>query len=98
LLLQALQAEGINLNLVANGILPIVDIERAIDAVNSSRREDILVWRYKRERNEEIKDYAEALMDFAANFVPSVREGAMAVGLLPNTIAKKKSIFSFARA
>lgn len=98
LLLQALQAEGINLNLVANGILPIVDIERAIDAVNSSRREDILVWRYKREKNEELKDYAEALMDFAANFVPSVREGAMTVGLLPNVSSKKKSLFSFARA
>jgi MinD-like ATPase involved in chromosome partitioning or flagellar assembly len=98
LLLQALQAEGINLNLVANGILPIVDIERAIDAVNSSRREDILVWRYKREKNEELKDYAEALIDFAANFVPSVREGAMTVGLLPNANSKKKYIFSFGRA
>lgn len=97
LLLQALQAEGINLNLVANGILPIVDVERAIDAVNSSRREDILVWRYKREKNEELKDYTEALMDFAANFIPSVRDGAMTVGLLPNVSSKKKGIFSFAR-
>lgn len=98
LLLQALQAEGIHLNLAANGILPIVDIERAIDAVNSSRREDILVWRYKREKHEELRPYAEALMDFAANFVPSVREGAMTVGLLPNVVSRKKSIFSFARA
>jgi hypothetical protein len=60
--------------------------------VNSDRREDILVWRYKKEKLEELGPFADALLGFAAHFVPAVREGAMRVGLLPNQ-TKKRSLF-----
>ncbi|MBI5295080.1 MAG: AAA family ATPase [Chloroflexi bacterium] len=88
LLQQALSEEQIELALIPNGILPIVDPRLAAQAVNSDRREDILVWRYKKEKLEELGPFADALLGFAAHFVPAVREGSARIGLLPN--ARKK--------
>lgn len=73
-----------NIELTPNGIIPLVDPELAITAVNSDRRQDILIWRYKEERSEELQPFAEALIDFAAHFVPAVKEGAQRTGLLSN--------------
>lgn len=84
LLQQALSEDQIELALIPNGILPIVDPRLAAQAVNSDRREDILVWRYKKEKLEELGPFADALLGFAAHFVPAVREGAARIGLLPN--------------
>ena len=92
LLQQALNEDKIDLALIPNGILPIVDPRLAAQAVNSDRREDILIWRYKKEKLEELGPFADALLGFAAHFVPAVREGAMRVGLLPN-FTKKRGLF-----
>lgn len=60
--------------------------------MNSDRREDILLWRYRKEKLEELGPFTDALLGFAAHFVPAVREGAGRVGLLP-PVAKKRSWF-----
>jgi len=54
LLQQALNEDKIDLALIPNGILPIVDPRLAAQAVNSDRREDILIWRYKKEKLENL--------------------------------------------
>jgi MinD-like ATPase involved in chromosome partitioning or flagellar assembly len=78
----ALYEDQIDLSLVPNGVIPMVAAHIAAHGVNSDRREDILVWRYKREKLEELEAYTEALLNFAAHFVPAVREGASRAGLL----------------
>ena len=80
----ALYEDEIELSLVPNGVIPMVEAYLAAHGVNSDRREDILVWRYKREKLEELEAYTEALLSFAAHFVPAVREGASRAGLLAN--------------
>jgi MinD-like ATPase involved in chromosome partitioning or flagellar assembly len=92
LLQQALAEDKIELALIPNGILPNVDPRLTAQAVNSDRREDILVWRYRKEKLEELGPFAEALLGFASHFVPAVREGASRVGLLP-PLTKKRSWF-----
>jgi len=92
LLQQALTEDKIELALIPNGILPIVDPRLTAQAVNSDRREDMLIWRYRKEKLEELGPFAEALLGFAAHFVPAVREGASRVGLLPH-FTKKRSWF-----
>jgi MinD-like ATPase involved in chromosome partitioning or flagellar assembly len=97
LMLSTLDAHNISMPLVANGVIPYTDRTLARAAVNSDRVEDNLIWRFKRQRPEEIKDFAEALVDLASQFTPNIRESAMAAGLLPGTAPRKKSLFSFAR-
>jgi MinD-like ATPase involved in chromosome partitioning or flagellar assembly len=92
MLQQALAEDKIELALIPNGILPNVDPRLTAQAVNSDRREDILIWRYRKEKLEELGPFADALLGFAAHFVPAVREGASRVGLLPPA-AKKRSWF-----
>jgi MinD-like ATPase involved in chromosome partitioning or flagellar assembly len=92
MLQQALSEDKFELALIPNGILPIVDPRLAAQAVNSDRREDILIWRYKKEKLEELGPFADSLLGFAAHFVPAVREGASRVGLLPNA-GKKRGWF-----
>ena len=82
--------DKIELALIPNGIIPIVDPRLAAQAVNSDRREDILIWRYRKERLEELAPFADALLGFASHFVPAVREGASRVGLLPGAPKKRK--------
>jgi hypothetical protein len=89
MLQQALSEDRIELALIPNGILPIVDPRLAAQAVNSDRRDDILIWRYKKEKLEELGPFVESLLGFAAHFVPAVREGAARVGLLPNAGRKR---------
>jgi hypothetical protein len=93
LLQQALSEDQINLALIPNGIIPIVDPRLAAQAVNSDRREDILIWRYKKEKLEELAPFAEALLGFAAHFVPAVQEGAVRTGLLRGQGKKKRRLF-----
>ena len=97
LMLATLEAHSISMPLVANGVIPYTDRTLARAGVNSDRPEDNLIWRYKRQRPEEIKDFAEALVDFASQFTPNIRESAMAAGLLPGAPTKGKGLFSFAR-
>ncbi|MBV6433337.1 MAG: hypothetical protein IANPNBLG_03515 [Bryobacteraceae bacterium] len=92
MLQQALSEDKIELALIPNGIIPIVDPRLAAQAVNSDRRDDILIWRYKKEKLEELGPFADSLLGFAAHFVPAVREGASRVGLLPN-VGKKRGWF-----
>ena len=83
LLNQALQEDGLGFRLAPHGVIPYVDPRLADAAVNSERRTDILIWRWKKERPEELAPFAEALIGFAAHFVPGIREAAAAAGLLP---------------
>jgi hypothetical protein len=78
----ALYEDEIELKLTPNGVIPVVAAHLAAQGVNSDRREDILVWRYQREKLEELEAYTEALLNFATHFVPAVREGASRAGLL----------------
>lgn len=88
ILQQALTEDKLGFTLSPNGIIPVVDPRLAAQAVNGDRREDILIWRYKKENIEELAPFAEALLGFAAHFVPTVQEGAARVGLMP--VAEKK--------
>jgi MinD-like ATPase involved in chromosome partitioning or flagellar assembly len=97
LMLATLDAHNISMPLVANGVIPYTDRTLARAAVNSDRPEDNLIWRFKRQRPEEIKDFAEALADLATQFTPNIRDTAMSAGLLLGAPARKKSLFSFAR-
>ena len=87
---EALREDDIRLNLAPNGVLPVVDAHLAAEAINSDRAGDILAWRYKRERCEELADYTEALVGFAGHFVPAVREGAARAGLIAGSDGRKK--------
>ena len=91
ILQHALREDEIHLSLAPNGILPVVDAHLATEAVNSDRVEDILVWRYKREKLEELQAYTEALIGFASHFVPVVQEGAARAGLTARANGHKKS-------
>ena len=57
------------------------------------REDDIDVWRYQREKHEELEDYTQALVDFACNFVPVVKEGAGRIGLV-NGHGQKKGLLA----
>jgi hypothetical protein len=48
-----------------------------------------LIWRYKKEKLEELGPFTDALLGFAAHFVPAVREGAARVGLYPNQTRRR---------
>ena len=89
MLQQALSEDKIELALIPNGIIPIVDPRLAAQAVNSDRREDILIWRYKKEKLEELGPFTDSLLGFASHFVPAVREGASRIGLLPSQTKKR---------
>jgi MinD-like ATPase involved in chromosome partitioning or flagellar assembly len=94
MLLDSLKEDNLDINLVPNGILPCIDSRIAAHAVNSDSRQDILVWRYKNERLEDLKGFVEALLSFASHFVPAINEGAARVGLLPGQ-KKKKGILGW---
>ena len=96
--IESISLHHISMPLVANGVIPYTDRTLARAAVNSDRAQDNLIWRFKRERPEEIKDFAECLIDLATQFTPNIRDSAMAAGLLPGAPARKKSLFNFARA
>lgn len=83
LLQHSLKEDHLHLPLAPNGLLPFVAPHLTSEAVNSDRAEDILVWRYKREKPEELAAYVDALVGFASHFVPVVREGAARAGILP---------------
>jgi MinD-like ATPase involved in chromosome partitioning or flagellar assembly len=86
----ALYEDEIDLSLTPNGVIPMVAGHLAAHGVNSDRRDDILVWRYKREKLEELEAYTEALLSFAAHFVPAVQEGASRAGLLAHSNGRPK--------
>lgn len=90
ILQQALTEDKLEFTLSPNGIIPVVDPRLAAQSVNGDRREDILIWRYKKEKIEELAPFAEALLGFAAHFVPTVQEGAARAGLLPGSGEKKR--------
>lgn len=92
LLQQALSEDKIEMVLIPNGIIPFVDPRLTAQAVNSDKREDVLIWRYRKEKLEELGPFAESLLGFASHFVPAVREGASRVGLLP-AFTKKRTWF-----
>ncbi|MBU2611451.1 MAG: hypothetical protein KJ606_11005, partial [Chloroflexi bacterium] len=93
LLKEALREDKMDLALIPNGVLPMVDPRLAAQAVNSDHREDILIWRYRREKLEELAPFAESLIGFAAHFVPAIQEGATRAGLLASRGGKKRGIF-----
>jgi len=93
ILQNALNEDRINISVAPNGILPFVDPNITAQAVNSDNIDDILVWRYKKERLPELAVFTESLIAFAAHFVPAIREGAARIGLLPGQ-QKKKGILN----
>jgi len=80
LLRQSLKNDGLDFDIVPNGIIPAVDPTIAEVAVNSERRQDILIWRAKIQNPEELRPFSEALIGFASHFVPSLPEAAARVG------------------
>lgn len=90
LLQQAIQEDKLGLTLTPNGILPFVDPHWASVAVNGDKPQDILVWRYRVSKPEELADFTHAVVDFASHFVPPVREGAARIGLLSSAKATGK--------
>lgn len=90
MLQEALREDQIDLALIPNGVIPVVDPRLTTHAVNSDRIEDILAWRYQREHIEELQPFVDSLLGFASHFVPSVRDGASRVGLLPGQVAPRK--------
>lgn len=97
MLQQALQEDKVEMALVPNGVIPFVDPRLAAQAVNSDKREDVLIWRYKKERLEDLEAFSEALVGFATHFVPTVREGAVRAGLLPGGQRETKRSKIFGR-
>jgi hypothetical protein len=93
LLTQSLREERIEPALAPGGVIPAVDPRLAAQAVNSERRKDIFIWRYKREHLEELSPFSDALLSFAAHFVPTVTEGAERVGLLPSRPRARRRLF-----
>ena len=93
-LMEALREDDIHLNLAPNGILPVVEAHMATEAINSDRVEDILAWRYKRQRPEELQDYTEALIAFASHFVPAIQEGAARSGLINGAGGRRQGLFA----
>jgi cell division FtsZ-interacting protein ZapD len=100
LLSQALREERLELASMQGiaspgGVVPFVDPHLAAQAVNSEHRKDILIWRYRREHLQELTPFSEALLSFAAHFVPTVTEGAQRVGLLSAPTNGRRRLFSF---
>ena len=93
MLQEALREDEINIDMSPNGIIPMVDAHMAVHAVNSDRRDDILIWRYKNEHPEELAAFANALIGFATHFVPTVQEGAARVGLIPRNDKPRRGVF-----
>ena len=93
MLQEALREEAIHIDMTPNGIIPMVDAHMAVHSVNSDRRDDILIWRYKNEHPEELAAFADALVGFATHFVPTVQEGAARVGMLPRNDKPKRGMF-----
>jgi MinD-like ATPase involved in chromosome partitioning or flagellar assembly len=90
-LLEALKNDGLDIPIVPNGILPLVDPELALDAVNSDRIDDIFVWRYKKTHLTELEEFSRAIVDFGSQFVPALPLAAANVGLIKQE--KKRSLF-----
>lgn len=92
---RALQEDEFTLSMAPNGIIPAVPIPVAAHAINSDDIRDIMVWNYKRTRSEDLQGFSEALVAFAAQFVPTIREGAVRVGLVSDNGQgkQKKSLF-----
>ena len=97
LLQQALREDKLDINLAPNGVLPLVDPHLAAQAVNGDSPQDILIWRYKVSKLEELAPFADALFGFAAHFVPSVSESAANIGLIPGAKANGKKASFFRR-
>jgi len=95
LLSQALREDRLELALSPGGVIPAVDPRIAAQAVNSDRRKDILIWRYRQEHLEELSPFSEALLSFAAHFVPTITEGAQRAGLLSSPANGRRRLFSF---
>jgi len=95
LLSQALREDRLELALSPGGVIPAVEPRIAAQAVNSDRRKDILIWRYRQEHLEELSPFSEALLSFAAHFVPTVTEGARRTGLLSAPVNGRRRLFSF---
>lgn len=87
------EVDGLDLQITPNGVLPFVPPDYTVPAVNSNRRDDILIWRYFRDRPAELAPYAEALVNFAAGLVPVVREAAVARGLIGEPRKRRRLFF-----
>jgi MinD-like ATPase involved in chromosome partitioning or flagellar assembly len=86
-----------DLKLAPNAILPTVDPQLQIPAVNSNNSRDLFIWRYRDERPEELAAFSEALVGFASNFMP-IRDIAVRAGFIPSSAApKKQGLFSWSR-
>jgi len=87
---QALTQAQIPLSLAPHGVLPLVPPDISLYAVNANSRDALFVLRYLKKKEPELRPYVEALVGFAANFVPTVPEAAARIGLLPPSTDRKR--------
>lgn len=93
LLQSALKDDKVDISIVPNGIIPHVNSDAALDAVNSDRIEDVLVWRYKNQKLEELEAFSQAVVSFGSHFVPVLKEAAVRAGLERAHNEQKRGLF-----
>ena len=79
-----------NLDLTPRGILPSVPASITQLGVNSKDPKDMLVWKYKAQRTEELAWYIESLVSFVSNFMP-IKTPASQLGFIKAREGKPKS-------
>jgi MinD-like ATPase involved in chromosome partitioning or flagellar assembly len=104
-LARELAADGLTLPLTIHGLIPMAPPERAREATNSERREDILIWRalvgerlFARRPVEELEPFARAFVAFAAHLIPSLPSLLAAAGLAePAAGGRRRGILPWRR-
>ena len=82
------------LDLTPNGILPVVTPVLSSMSTSSNDAEDIFIRRFKKRREEELKDFSSQLVTFAANFVPPIYDSAASLGLITSNTSKSSNRLS----
>lgn len=97
LLNTALAQDKIEITFAPNALIPNVDPELSSASVNSSDAKDVLIWRYLTDHVPELAPYALSIADLSSLFVPTVREAAARINLIPAEGRKKSSFSLFGR-
>ena len=96
LLNMALAQDKIEITFAPNALIPYVDPELSSASVNSSDVKDVLVWRYLTDHVPELAPYALSMLDLSSLFVPTAREAAARINLIPGE-GRKQSPFNLFR-
>ena len=82
--------EAKNMALTVKGVLPTVPTIICQAGVNSESPRDLLVWRYKLQRTEELTWFIESLVSFVSNFMP-IKTPASQLGFIKARAEKHKT-------